>query len=179
MAISKSKRFEIFKRDNFTCQYCGQRPPNVVLECDHLHPVSKGGTDADDNLITACWDCNRGKRAALVTEALPAVDYQTQYFALQQELAEMREFLKAKDEEQEIIDAVFAELNDLWVKRLQCKSTPPNSQWRVWLTYYSCEEIVRAIVGTADHYSNWHRIDIKTGMRYVGMLLKRNRSDKR
>lgn len=59
--ISKKTRFEVFKRDNFTCQYCSAKPPKVPLEIDHLLPVCKKGTNHIDNLITACFDCNRGK----------------------------------------------------------------------------------------------------------------------
>jgi len=62
-AISKKVRFEIFKRDGFTCQYCGAQPPAAILEIEHIHPVSLGGGNEDDNLATACWDCNRGKAA--------------------------------------------------------------------------------------------------------------------
>ena len=61
MSISKKIRFEIFKRDGFTCQYCGKHPPEVTLEVDHINPKSKKGTDDINNLITACFDCNRGK----------------------------------------------------------------------------------------------------------------------
>ncbi len=60
-AISKKTRFEVFKRDNFTCQYCSAKPPKVPLEIDHLLPVCTKGTNHIDNLITACFDCNRGK----------------------------------------------------------------------------------------------------------------------
>lgn len=60
-AISKKTRFEIFKRDHFTCQYCGQTPPTVVLEVDHITPVAEGGTNDTLNLLAACFDCNRGK----------------------------------------------------------------------------------------------------------------------
>lgn len=60
-AISKRLRFEVLKRDNFTCQYCSAKPPRVPLEIDHIVPVSKGGRNDIDNLITACFDCNRGK----------------------------------------------------------------------------------------------------------------------
>jgi len=63
MSIRKSIRFEIFKRDQFQCQYCGRKPPIVVLEIDHIIPVSKGGDDLQENLITACEECNRGKAA--------------------------------------------------------------------------------------------------------------------
>lgn len=61
MSISKRLRFEVFKRDSFTCQYCGARPPDTVLEVDHVHPRSLGGLDHLENLKTACWNCNRGK----------------------------------------------------------------------------------------------------------------------
>lgn len=53
-SLSKKKRFEVFKRDSFTCQYCGAKAPDVVLQCDHIKPVSKGGTDDILNLITSC-----------------------------------------------------------------------------------------------------------------------------
>lgn len=43
--ISKKLRFEVFKRDKFACNYCGKQAPNVVLEIDHIEPVSKGGTN--------------------------------------------------------------------------------------------------------------------------------------
>lgn len=61
MAISQRIRFEVFKRDGFICQYCGKTPPNIILELDHINPVSKGGTDDINNLITSCFECNRGK----------------------------------------------------------------------------------------------------------------------
>lgn len=60
-SLSKKIRFEVFKRDNFTCQYCGSKAPDKILEIDHMHPVSKGGKDDIMNLITSCYDCNRGK----------------------------------------------------------------------------------------------------------------------
>ncbi len=54
----------IMKRDNYTCQICGNskyREPNLLLEVDHIHPVSAGGTTTFDNLWTLCWKCNRSK----------------------------------------------------------------------------------------------------------------------
>ncbi|MDD5765803.1 MAG: HNH endonuclease [Candidatus Marinimicrobia bacterium] len=69
MAISKKIRFEVFKRDGFQCAYCGRKPPAVILECDHINPKSKGGSNDINNLITACFDCNRGKSNNLLTNA--------------------------------------------------------------------------------------------------------------
>lgn len=61
MAISVRTRFEVFKRDDFRCQYCGQRSPEVVLEVDHIVAVTNGGSDDPINLRTSCWACNSGK----------------------------------------------------------------------------------------------------------------------
>lgn len=60
-AISKRTRFEVLKRDSFTCQYCGKMPPDTTLHIDHIKPVSKGGTNGMLNLVTSCVDCNLGK----------------------------------------------------------------------------------------------------------------------
>ena len=61
MAISKRMRFEILRRDNHTCRYCGQTAPDVKLAVDHVLPTALGGTDEPNNLVTACTDCNSGK----------------------------------------------------------------------------------------------------------------------
>jgi len=59
-------RSAIFLRDNFTCQYCGAR--GVRLECDHVVPVATGGPTAPENLVTACFTCNRSKGAKSIKE---------------------------------------------------------------------------------------------------------------
>lgn len=69
-SLGKRVRFDVFKRDNFTCQYCGAHPPAVVLEVDHIVPVADGGDNDPDNLITACFPCNRGK-AAISLDVVP------------------------------------------------------------------------------------------------------------
>lgn len=66
--IGNSLRFKVFKRDNFSCQYCGATPPTVILEVDHINPVANGGKNNIDNLATACFNCNRGKHAGLLTD---------------------------------------------------------------------------------------------------------------
>jgi hypothetical protein len=67
-ALKPSIRFNVFKRDGFRCQYCGRTPPDVVLEVDHIVAVADGGENAIDNLITACFDCNRGKAAGKLND---------------------------------------------------------------------------------------------------------------
>jgi hypothetical protein len=91
MSISVRTRFEIIKRDRFTCAYCGRTPPEVLLEVDHIVPVAAGGTDDLANLITACMTCNRGKAARLLEEGTAPVVGR----ATVEELAERIEQAKA------------------------------------------------------------------------------------
>lgn len=68
-ALMTSKlRQHIKERDKFTCKNCGasiQQEPNLLLEIDHIIPVSKGGLTIEDNLQTLCWRCNRSKGAKI------------------------------------------------------------------------------------------------------------------
>lgn len=58
MTVSKRIRFEVLRRDNYTCRYCGGSAPDVKLTVDHVMPVALGDPT---NLVTACKDCNAGK----------------------------------------------------------------------------------------------------------------------
>lgn len=103
--LSKKMRFDVFKRDGFQCQYCGTTPPAVVLEVDHIHPVSKGGKNRVDNLITSCFECNRGKAAGLLTVAPQTVTDKAIIIAEKMEQLKAFERLqrnKRKAEEQSI-----------------------------------------------------------------------------
>lgn len=68
-ALMTSKlRQKIKERDGFACKKCGasvEKEPNLLLEIDHIIPVSKGGLTAEDNLQTLCWRCNRSKGAKI------------------------------------------------------------------------------------------------------------------
>lgn len=64
MAVSKRLRYEILRRDNHQCRYCGATAPDVKLTIDHVIPVSLGGGDRPENLVAACTDCNSGKSSA-------------------------------------------------------------------------------------------------------------------
>ena len=54
-------RFAVFQRDKFTCQYCGRKTPEIVLEVDHKLSRHNGGSDEESNLVTSCRTCNTGK----------------------------------------------------------------------------------------------------------------------
>lgn len=94
--IRKGLRFDIFRRDNFTCRYCGACPPGVVLEIDHVTPRVDGGTNDPLNLVTSCGDCNRGKsrkRLDLTSAAQPDADLE--YLSVQQEIAEIERYQRS------------------------------------------------------------------------------------
>jgi 5-methylcytosine-specific restriction endonuclease McrA len=54
-------RFNVFLRDRFTCQYCGERFPTQDLTFDHVVPRSRGGRTSWSNVVAACSDCNLRK----------------------------------------------------------------------------------------------------------------------
>ncbi len=54
-------RTNIFARDKFTCQYCGERPQRSQLNLDHVIPRSLGGRTTWENVVCSCVDCNRRK----------------------------------------------------------------------------------------------------------------------
>lgn len=70
MALSKRTRFEVLRRDNHTCRYCGASAPDAKLTVDHVTPVALGGTDDPGNLVAACRDCNAGKASVPMDAAL-------------------------------------------------------------------------------------------------------------
>jgi ribosomal protein S27AE len=74
-------RFEVFKRDNFTCQYCGRNviEDGIKLECDHIFPRGKGGKidPPMEELVTSCFECNQGKKDFLLSDRVASklIDY--------------------------------------------------------------------------------------------------------
>lgn len=110
--ISKRTRFEIFKRDGFTCQYCGSKPPKVPLEIDHITPVSKEGTNDDYNLITSCFDCNRGKSNKELSISPITISERAEKMKLAQ--AQYKEIKKLIDKEKAIINEQIEEVESIF-----------------------------------------------------------------
>jgi len=91
--MTKKTRFEVFKRDGFQCIYCGRRPPAVILEIDHVDPKANGGGDDINNLVTSCFDCNRGKRDIPLDKIPPTLSENLEFLKEQEsQLKEYRKF---------------------------------------------------------------------------------------
>lgn len=110
--LGKRRRFEVFKRDAFTCQYCGRTPPAVVLEVDHIVPVAAGGSDDDHNLITSCFDCNRGKADGTL-EAAP-LDTAERAEMLRDRMDQAKAYDALLQEQREEEEAAIDEIADIY-----------------------------------------------------------------
>lgn len=121
--IGKKIRFEVFKRDKFTCQYCGKKAPDVILNVDHIHPVVDGGDNSIINLITSCFGCNSGKGARKIPDqsilALQREELEKQQERLEQieMMAKWRAFLKenSNKEIESIINLVNEKINPFFL----------------------------------------------------------------
>jgi len=66
-----NKRHEVFERDKWICQYCGEKVSQQNATLDHFIPQSKGGDDSKDNLRACCLVCNGIKSGKTYEEAAP------------------------------------------------------------------------------------------------------------
>ncbi len=184
MPVRKSVRFNVFARDGFTCQYCGKRPPEVVLECDHIHPQSKGGSDDEINLITSCADCNRGKSAKVIADVAPRPDADFKLLKVQQEMVEVRRYLEAKAERDALEAQLCDALQKTWWENLTPATAPANCVLLPWIRKYGAEEIEKAIFATVPGYLS-DRFGRPTDSRvfknlipYVGAILRNRKAER-
>ena len=63
----KLTRRELFRRDNYTCQYCGKHTKDLTI--DHIFPRHLGGTHTWDNVVAACAHCNHRKGGRTLLES--------------------------------------------------------------------------------------------------------------
>lgn len=146
-SISKKLRFEVFKRDAFKCQYCGESAPDVILNVDHINPVSKGGDNDVMNLITSCFSCNSGKSDRELSDNSIIERQRAQL----QELSERREQLEMMIGWRDGIKKINEEWLTTIVQLIEDEMNPSSltetgfSSVRKWLTTFSPEEIISAI----------------------------------
>jgi hypothetical protein len=113
-STGKRLRFEVFKRDHFTCQYCGAQPPDVVLVVDHITPVSAGGDNDPTNLISACEPCNQGKSDKPLGDRIIRPDADLLYLETQQEISEIKRYQESIVERLRSFENLIAFLQGKW-----------------------------------------------------------------
>lgn len=153
MAVTKRTRFEVLRRDESTCRYCGQSAPDVKLTVDHVVPVALGGTDEPSNLAAACWDCNVGKASTSPTEPMVAQvsEATLQYIRLARSAWRVRE--AAIDAQNQYIDQVGEAISF---------SKPP--EWRSSVGRWYVLDVPLTVVLdgvriAADKYDPWGNTD--------------------
>lgn len=115
--LSKKIRFEVFKRDNFTCQYCGRTAPDVILEVDHIKAVKNGGTNDIMNLVTSCFECNRGKGKRKLNDNAEIKAQINQLKEINQKREQLELLLKWKEELGKFEDEQVEKINSLLIDR--------------------------------------------------------------
>lgn len=155
-SLTKTTRFEVFKRDGFQCQYCGGKAPDVTLQVDHIEPVAKGGTNDLLNLVTSCDECNAGKGAKRLDDQ-SAVQVQRQRMDDLHERREQLEMLKQwrddlQMEEEGEVDAV----EDRIIKRSTLGLTKAGrSVVRKWLKKHTLAQLLEAVDEAFSAYLKW------------------------
>lgn len=106
-SLSIKLRFEVLKRDHFTCAYCGAHPPNVQLRVDHVWPVAKGGPTTLGNLVTSCFECNAGKRDFPLREIAPPKAEPAEDAGLDEKIGYFVSFVASKYSDVAVEQAAF------------------------------------------------------------------------
>lgn len=148
-SVGKRLRFEIFKRDQFTCQYCGAQPPSVTLECDHISPLAKGGKTIAENLITACEACNRGKSDVPLGDRIIRPDADLMYLQTQQEISELKRYQSAATIRDQVLKEVCKSIQNRAWSLTDDEWAPADSLLLQMLDRYSPELVDRAVTVVA------------------------------
>lgn len=152
-SIPQKVRFEVFKRDSFTCQYCGQGAPDVVLHIDHINPVAGGGTNDIMNLVTSCVDCNLGKGKRELDDKSAIAKQKAQLDELNKRREQLEMMLKWREGLSEIDEQKIDAVNEVFERVTNCHLNE-NGRAKVkrWLKHNSLSDILDALDSALDTY---------------------------
>ena len=142
--LSKTLRFQIFRRDGFTCRYCGRRPPEVVLQVDHVMPLRHGGDSDPANLVTCCQDCNQGKRDEIIVSPFEWEDSELRRFEALQRLAELRAYQETRAQVEEELSLLVVDLLAQWSRLVSAAWMPSREDIRYLLDDHDPHELEKA-----------------------------------
>ena len=165
-------RFEVFKRDNFICRYCGRKSPEVVLELDHIVAIANGGSSDLVNLATSCWECNRGKSAIPLSEIMTGEDPHDRAVLILERKRQLEEYNAVLRAERATREADHDDLFDYWTSNTgKDWITRIDSHWLLDVLQFVPVEAIRSAMD----------ISIRNGqtknLAYVGGVIRRWRSE--
>ena len=170
-STGKRLRFEIFKRDGFTCQYCGAQPPACILVIDHIQPVSTGGDNDPMNLITACETCNQGKSDRTLGNVSPKPDADLELLSLQQEIAELKKYQREKVERDLLVQETVLLIQNTWCNSWNDRYPIDFTQVEMFLSRASPYLLEQAIKRAATHSGDIR--DKVSRIKYTWGVIKR------
>ena len=172
--IGKKVRFEVFKRDSFTCQYCGAKSPDVVLHVDHINPVSKGGKNDILNLITACEGCNQGKSDRALDDDSALQKQRSQLDELNERREQLAMMLKWRDSMSDLNGQMVDEIATRIERQLPRREVNENGRRTIrgWLRKFKLEEILDAIDISVDRLKIDDSLDDETASRFFQLVPK-------
>lgn len=152
--ISKKLRFEVFKRDSFTCQYCGAKAPDVILEVDHIKPVAKEGSSDILNLITACKACNAGKSDRELSDNSVLEKQRKQLSDLQERKDQIEMMMEWQRELAKLDDYAVEQLANFWAELVPHYALNDNGKRSLekLLKKFSHEQVMEAMRISAKQY---------------------------
>lgn len=166
-ALGNKVRFEVFKRDLFKCQYCGQSAPEVILNVDHILAVANGGDNSIMNLITSCFKCNNGKSDIAIDDSSALQKQKKQIEELAERRSQIEMMLKWKQEvnsndfEMDKIEELLLKLNPSLSFDNKMKA-----MYRKLLDKYTFEKVIDAI------YKSFNKNEVEVAaMKVRGLLL--------
>lgn len=166
-SITKKTRFEVFKRDSFTCQYCGSKAPDVVLEVDHLNPVKHGGDNDLLNLITSCFVCNRGKSARKLSDNSVIEKQRVQIEELNIRRQQLEMILEWRNELKRSSNFELNKADEYWQEKFKLKINNPELSLGKLVKSYGLIEVLDSIDIS---FNNYFRGDIETATYALEML---------
>ncbi|MBB5035494.1 HNH endonuclease [Prosthecobacter vanneervenii] len=152
--IPKSIRFEVLKRDKFTCQYCGKAAPDVILHIDHINPVANDGDNDITNLITSCEGCNLGKSDKLLSDDSALKKAKSQMDKLQERREQLEMMMEWQRGLKSLANTTVSELCTYWEDLAPGYQLNDNGKNDIkkWVRTFSIPEITSAMDVAAEQY---------------------------
>lgn len=173
--MSKKLRFEVFKRDSFTCQYCGSKAPDVILEVDHINPVNSGGKNDIMNLITSCFDCNRGKGKRELSDNQILKQQQEQLKEINTKREQLKLMLKWKQELSNFEDEQVDQLEDMYGEHGKSFTNFGRQEFKKWIKKYGFIEVMECFEISINQYINGSDAGYIKAIDYVPRICHRRK----
>jgi hypothetical protein len=167
-------RFEIFKRDAFTCRYCGSKSPEAILEVDHVIPRVGGGSDDADNLVTACYACNRGKGARLLSDIPAESDLHEKAILIAEHELQVAALQHWRMKQRQREDFEIEYIQSIWLSHFSAHYWK-TSRVRLMLRVLGLADVIEILEYAIEHATEWNgrSLNEATWIFFCAMATKR------